>query len=236
MLCKKTGSISLLNAGFQQLVTLLKLMDYHWHKIKAFLWLVESSAEFSEQILYLSMQHRNREWNVCASSTWKPFLPFFYPWVLWIPGMGTEAPPASGSALVPPFPSTGIPPAAAEYCCTVFTLQEQRPFQYLTGKVAWGSQRHLFAYAVKPTRPMEIVWATLSAVCSHRQNYKHIRVSFCSSEGKLPHVYVLLISSSFLSAICWHADSKRKTCFPSCYTLVELSPKCKTKIRMQGHS
>lgn len=112
MLCKRTGSISLLNAGFQQLVTLLKLMDYHWHKIKAFLWLVESSAEFSEQILYLSMQRRNRERNVCASSTWKPFLSSSYPWALWIPGMGTEAPPASGSDLVPPFPSSGVPPAA----------------------------------------------------------------------------------------------------------------------------
>lgn len=158
-----------------------------------------------------------------------------YPWTLWIPGMGTEAAPSSGSDLVPPFPSTGIPLAAGTEE-RGSNSAEQRPFQCLTGKVAWRNQRHLFAYTVKPTRPMEIIWATLSALCSHRPNYKHITVSLCSSEGKLPHVYVLLISSSFLLAVCWHAGSKRKTWFPSCYTLVELSPKCKTNIRMQGHS
>lgn len=143
---------------------------------------------------------------------------------------GTEAAPSSGSGLVPPFLSTGIPPAAGT------EGGSHSAEQSLTGKEVWGSQRHRFAYTVKPTRPMEIIWATLSALCSHRQNYKHIRVSFCSSEGKLPCVYVLLISPSFLLAVCWHADSKRKTWFPSCYTFVELSPKCKTKIRVQGHS
>lgn len=63
--------------------------------------------------------------------------------------------------------------------------------------MAWRNQSHLFAYTVELTRPMEIIQGTLSALCSHRQNYKHIRVSLCSSEGKLPHLYVLLISSSF---------------------------------------
>lgn len=148
---------------------------------------------------------------------------------------GPEAPPSPGSDLVPPFLSTGIPPAAGTQG-TGSHSAEQRPFPSLMGKVAWGNQRHLFACTVKPTLSMEIIWATLSALCSHRQNYKHIRVSFCSSEGKLPRVYVLLISSSFLLAVSWRAGSKRKTWFPSCYTLVELSPKCKTKIRMQGHS
>lgn len=64
----KWGSISLLtvNAGFQQPVTLLKLMEYQWHKIKAFLWPVEFSAQFSEQIIYLNMYFRNREMRVCT--------------------------------------------------------------------------------------------------------------------------------------------------------------------------
>lgn len=93
---------------------------------------------------------------------------------------GTEAAPSSGSGLVPPFLSTGIPPAAGT------EGGSHSAEQSLTGKEVWGSQRHRFAYTVKPTRPMEIIWATLSALCSHRQNYKHIRVSFCSSEGKLP--------------------------------------------------
>lgn len=127
-----------------------------------------------------------------------------------------------------PFPQHRNPPAQGHR--GGFTLQSKDHFHIQ--KVAWGNPRCLSAYRVKPTKPLGIIWATLFALCSHRQNYKHIRVSFCSSEGKLPHVYLLLISSSFLLAGCWRADSKRKTWFPSCYTLVELSPKCKTKIRM----
>lgn len=226
MLCKRTGAISLLNAGFQQLVTLLKLMDYHWHKIKAFLWLVESSAEFSEQILYLSVQCRNREWNVCVWSMWEPFLFPFCHWTLWTPGMALRHLQCLTLIL-----------------CLLSPAQESSLLQGHRGGFTFpcpegglGKPKVSLPCTVKPTKPMEILWATLSALCSHRQNYKHIRVSFCSSEGKLPHVYLLLISSSFLLAVCWRADSKRKTWFPSCYTLVELSPKCKTKIRMQGHS
>lgn len=107
LLCKRTGSISLLNAAFQQLVTLLKLMDYHWHKIKAFLWLVESSAEFSEQILYLSVQCRNNRMKcVCVELCGNPS---FSPSITVNSWDGTEAPPVSGCDFVPPFLSTGIP-------------------------------------------------------------------------------------------------------------------------------
>lgn len=138
---------------------------------------------------------------------------------------GTSKP---GSDLVPPFLSTGIPLLQGQRGGITFCISLSN------GEGALGQPKASLCLHSKTY--IEIIWATLSALCSLRQNYKHIRVSLCSSEGKLPRVYVLLISSSFLLAVCWHAGSKRKTWFPSCYTLVELSPKCKTEIRMQGHS
>lgn len=80
-------------------------------------------------------------------------------------------------------------------------LWQQRPYRYLTQKTAWRNQSHLFAYVVKLTRPMKIIWGTLSALCSQRQNYKHIRVSLCSSEGKLPRLYVTHFLFLFISRV-----------------------------------
>lgn len=83
----------------------------------------------------------------------------------------------------------------------VHTPQWQRPCRWLTWKMAWRNQSHLFAYVVKLARAVEISWSRLSALCSHRQNYKHFTVSFCSSEGKLPHLYVSHFLFLFISRV-----------------------------------
>lgn len=146
--------------------------------------------------------------NETSACTWRILLSFFYYGTPWIPLVhhgflrALKHFPAPRSELsVPPFlsPWTAIPLHGQVW--GAHAPWQQRPYRYLTWKMAWRNQSHLSAYMVKLTRPMKIIWGTLSALCSQRQNYKHIRVCLCSSEGKLLRLYVTHFLFLFISCV-----------------------------------